>query len=104
MQSHTCTALGSLSFRCGDHPSLNWPQVFHAVQPPPAFFGLGCYMPTSFRMVRPRTTSYWERSGSDTICNAADCFRDDRLPPQTNTGLFSMLWPHSHAFWETSQK
>ncbi|KOM50407.1 hypothetical protein LR48_Vigan08g123400 [Vigna angularis] len=27
----------------------------------------GCHMPTNFRMVRPRTTPYWERLGSDTI-------------------------------------
>ncbi|WJX34368.1 starch synthase [Trifolium repens] len=41
---------------------------------------------------------------SDTICNAPNCFQDDRLTRQTNTSLFSELCPHLHAFRETSQK
>ena len=30
-------------------------------RPLPALVSLGCYMPTSFRLVRPQTTPYWER-------------------------------------------
>lgn len=61
-------------------------------------------MPTSFRLVRPRTTLYWERSDSDTICNTLYCPHDYWLIPQTNTSLFIMFCPHSHDFQETSQK
>ncbi|BAT99991.1 hypothetical protein VIGAN_10153900, partial [Vigna angularis var. angularis] len=60
----------------------------------------GCHMPTSFRLVRPRTTPYWERLGSDTICNVPATHRDRQLPPQITTRLSSMLCPHSHTFWE----
>ena len=66
MQSHTCTASGSLSFRCDSVPLevvgsrslsclVHWRPLF-------ALVILGCYTPTSFRLVRPQTTSYWERS------------------------------------------
>jgi hypothetical protein len=36
-------------------------------------------------------------------CNIPDCLQDCRLTPQTNTSLFSMLCPHSHAYRETSR-
>jgi hypothetical protein len=40
---------------------------------------------------------------SDIKCNIPDCLQDCRLTPQTNTSLFSMLFPHSHAYRETSR-
>ncbi|KEH17359.1 hypothetical protein MTR_0020s0050 [Medicago truncatula] len=36
-------------------------------------------------------------------CNIPDCFQNSRLTPQTNTSLFSMFCPHSHAYRETSR-
>ena len=105
IQFHTCIASRYLSFQCGDNsePS-SASSVTHAVQPLLALFGLECYMPTILCMVHPRTTSYWERYGSDTICTASYYFQDYRLTPQTNTSIFSMLCPHLHAFRETSHK
>ncbi|KAG5035457.1 hypothetical protein GYH30_010211 [Glycine max] len=32
------------------------------------------------------------------------CFHDQWLTTQTNTRLFKVLCPHSHTFWETSEK
>ena len=46
----------------------------------------------------------YHKLNPDTICNAPDCIRDYRLTLQANTSLFSILWPHLHAFRETSQK
>jgi len=37
-------------------------------------------------------------------CNIPYWFQDFRLAPQTNTSLFNVLCPYSHAFRETSQK
>ncbi|KEH25422.1 hypothetical protein MTR_6g022660 [Medicago truncatula] len=56
MQSHTCTASRSLSFRCDSV----FPRSMPGAGPLPALICVGRYMPTSFRLVRPRTTSYWE--------------------------------------------
>ncbi|KEH38792.1 hypothetical protein MTR_2g080020 [Medicago truncatula] len=36
-------------------------------------------------------------------CNIPDCFQNCRLTPQTNTSLFSVFCPHSHAYRETSR-
>ncbi|KOM42503.1 hypothetical protein LR48_Vigan05g010700 [Vigna angularis] len=41
------------------------PCLLHRRHSPPSLVP-GCHMPTSFRLVRPRTTPYWERLGSDT--------------------------------------
>jgi len=59
MQSHTRTASGSLSFRCDSV----LPRSMPGAGPLPALISLGRYMPTkrrrymptSFRLVRPRT-------------------------------------------------
>jgi len=66
MQSHTCTASGSLSFRCDSARleavrSRSLSCLVHR-RLLPSSIGLGYYMPTSFRLVRPQTTPYWERS------------------------------------------
>ncbi|KEH22237.1 hypothetical protein MTR_7g034645 [Medicago truncatula] len=58
MQSHTCTASRSLSFQ---YDSV-LPRSMPGARPLPALISLGRYMPTNFRLVHPRTTSYWERS------------------------------------------
>ncbi|BAT95876.1 hypothetical protein VIGAN_08270000 [Vigna angularis var. angularis] len=55
-----------------------------------------CHMPTSFRLVRPRNTPYWERLGSDTICNVPATYREHRLPPHITTRLSDVFCPHSH--------
>ena len=104
MQFHTCMASGSLSFRCdsvrleavGNRSSScrSLSCLVHS-RPIPVLVCLGCYMPTSSRLVRPRTTPYWERSAlipfvtSHTTLSFVDAL-------QTNTSLFSVLCPHSH--------
>jgi len=66
MQSHTCTASGSLSFRRGlvrlEAVVTRSLSCLVHWRPLPALISFGCYMPTSFCMVRPRTTPYWEMS------------------------------------------
>lgn len=37
-------------------------------------------------------------TGGECNCNTADCFQDCRLSPQTNTSLFRVFYPHSHAY------
>jgi len=82
MQSHTCTVSGSLSFWCDSVPleavgSRTLSCLVHQ-RPLPTLVILGYYMPTSFRLVRPRTTSYWKRSAlipfvtSQTVLSIAD--------------------------------
>jgi len=66
MHSHTCTSSGSLSFRCDSIFSYK----LLGAGPLPAFISLKHYIstkrrryiPTSFRLVHPRTTSCYKRS------------------------------------------
>ncbi|AES88048.1 hypothetical protein MTR_4g043740 [Medicago truncatula] len=81
-----------------------FPRTKPGAGPLPALISLGCYIPTIFRLVRPRTTLYWEKSALIPFVTPPYCFQDCRLTPQTNTSLFTVFCPHSHAFRETSQK
>ena len=73
MQSHTCMASGSLSFRCDSVPLVvvgsHTLSCLVLRRPLPALVSLGYYMPTSFRLVRLRSTSYRERSALIPFCN-----------------------------------
>ncbi|KAK2409848.1 hypothetical protein QL285_045248 [Trifolium repens] len=93
MQSQTCTASGSLSFRCEFSFCLEAARsrtlscLVHR-RPLPALVSLGYYMPTSFRLVCPRTTSYWERSALIPFVTPQTAFRmTDR--PHKPTRVFS---------------
>ncbi|KOM52446.1 hypothetical protein LR48_Vigan09g110500 [Vigna angularis] len=56
---------------------------------------LGCHMSTNFRLVRPRTTPYWERLGSDTILYVR--FIHVSLPPEALPGAAPCQCPLHHA-------
>ena len=43
------------------------------------------------------------QTNNSVACNIPDFFQDCRLTPQTNTSLFSVCCPHSHAYRKTSQ-
>ncbi|KOM53026.1 hypothetical protein LR48_Vigan09g168500 [Vigna angularis] len=76
------------------------PCFLHRRHSPPSSPCPDVTCPPASALVRPRTTPYWERLGSDTICNAPATHRDHRLPPQITTRLSSVLCPHSHTFRE----
>jgi len=66
MQSHTYMASRTFSFRCEfgcweGAMSRSFPCLVHQWSLP-VLVSLGRFMLTSFRLVRPRTTSYWDRS------------------------------------------
>jgi hypothetical protein len=66
MQSHICTASGSLSFRCDSDcleavRSHSLSCLVHR-RSLPTLVSLACYMPTSFRFVHSQTTLYFESS------------------------------------------
>ncbi|KOM40711.1 hypothetical protein LR48_Vigan04g090900 [Vigna angularis] len=85
--------------------SLSVPLSLHAsctddLSPPSSM--PGCHMPTSFCLVRPRTTPYWERLGSDTTSCVVDLLAQGgriseayslvtSLPIEANANLWGTL-------------
>ena len=68
--------------------SLHWQSL-------PALFSPGYYMPTSFRLVRPRTTHRTNRgASSNTVCNSP-CSRFDDWP-HTPTRVFQRAYVLTH--------
>src|ERR1044072_2765843 len=57
----------------------------------PALVGLGCHRPTSFRLVPPRNTPYWERAALIPFLTS----RLDSWRHGNNTSLSSRHCPHS---------
>ncbi|AES74709.1 hypothetical protein MTR_6g012230 [Medicago truncatula] len=106
MQSHTYTASGSLSFRCESVHleavgSRSLSCLVHR-RPLPALVSLGCYMSTSFRMVRPRTTPYWERSALIPIVTSQTTlifFPDMELHPDRDRGNIPTMTTSDKREW-----